>query len=102
MKIDFDSKEWNSRINDAIDQGMHSIDQGLRRIEEVRGQVGDSLRSASGDLQKTFSEGKSRAIEVEKVVENHVRQHPWVYVAAGVGLGFVLAAKIILTRRRFK
>ncbi len=104
MKIDIDTKQLNAKLNDAIDQGLHSLDQGLRRFEEVRDTLSSTLKERADDIQRRAShqwhEGRSKAVEAEKTVETHVRQHPGLYLVAGLGLIALVAAKVLLTRRR--
>jgi len=104
MKIEIDTKQLNAALNDALDQGMHALDQGIRRFEEVRDTLSNSLKEQTGDLQanakKHWKTGSTKVLEAEKAVETHVRQNPALYLAVGVGLVAVLLAKITLNRRR--
>lgn len=99
MKIDIDTKHLNAKLNDAIDQGLHSLDQGLRRLEEVR----DTIKSRSGELRKKarhqWKDNRGKIVDVEKQVESHVRQNSNFYIAAGVGLLAIIVAKMIFGRR---
>jgi len=99
MKIDIDTKHLNAKLNDAIDQGLHSLDQGLRRLEEVR----DTIKNRSGELRKKaktqWKDNRGKVIDVEKQVETHVKQNANFYIAAGVGLLAIIAVKMIFGRR---
>lgn len=102
MKLDIDTKQLNTKINDAIDQGLHSLDQGLRRLEEVRDTVAGNVKKQhwDKDVKKKWKQGRARVIDAEHAVESHVKENTTLYIAAGVGLLALVLAKVAFTRRR--
>jgi len=102
MKLDIDTKQLNAKINDAIDQGLHSLDQGLRRLEEVRDTVSSNVKRQhwDRDVKRQWKHGRAKVIDAERAVESHVKENTSLYIAAGVGLLALVLAKVAFTRRK--
>jgi hypothetical protein len=84
--------------NNIINRLSGLVEEGVDRVQDIAGDVQDTLRKEASVLARRarsgLREGKERAIDAEERMVGTVKDHPTVFVLAAIGLGFLTAAML--------
>ena len=79
------------------------FDQGLDRIQEARGEVEEHFRTGTKAVTKRaktgWNEGKGRFLATEQRLAGTLKQHPTVFILAGLGVLGLVFAKLLYDAR---